>query len=183
MKPLVSVIVPLYNAAPFIGEALDSIVSSTYRPLEIVVVDDGSTDNSLAVAQAYAKQHQEVKVFHQENAGVSAARNKAIREAKGEWILPVDGDDKISPTYIEKAVAAIRDDVRIISCRAQYIGAKEGEWKLPAFSRELLARKNMIHISSLFRKADWERVGGFSCRLGRQARFRILPATTVAPEW
>ena len=161
MKPLVSVIVPLYNAAPFIGETLDSIVASTYRPLEVVVVDDGSKDDSLAAAQTFAAKHKEVRVLHQSNAGVSAARNHAIREAKGEWILPVDADDKISPTYITNAIDAIRDNVRIIGCRAYFFGDKNGEWCLPEFSHELLARKNMIHVSSMFRKADWERVGGF----------------------
>lgn len=161
MKPLISVIVPMYNAAPFVRETLNSIVASSYRPLEVVVVDDGSKDNSLDVAQAFAQEHKEVRVLHQANAGVSAARNHAIREAKGEWILPVDADDKISKTYIEKAIAAIRNDVRVIGCRAAFFGAKEGEWRLPEYSPELLARKNMIHVSSMFRKTDWVHVGGF----------------------
>ncbi|MBQ7530896.1 MAG: glycosyltransferase [Paludibacteraceae bacterium] len=161
MKPLVSVIVPMYNAAPFIVEALESIMASTYRPLEVIVMDDGSMDDSLRVAQAFATNHPEVRVLSQPNAGVSAARNNAIRVAKGEWILPVDADDRISPTYIEHAVVAICDDVRIISCRAEYFGARQGEWRLPEFSHELLARKNMIHACSLFREADWQRVGGF----------------------
>lgn len=161
MNPLVSVIMPMYNAAPYVGEALTSVLQSTYRPIEVVVVDDGSSDDSLSIAQAFAAEHPEVRVLHQANAGVSAARNHAIREAKGEWILPVDADDKIAPTYIEHAVAAIRDDVRIIGCRAEFFGARQGEWKLPAFSRELLARKNMIHACCLFRKADWQQVGGY----------------------
>lgn len=161
MKPLVSVIIPMYNASSTVVETLDSVLASTYRPLEVVVVDDGSTDDSLAVAQSFAAAHTEVRVLHQPNAGVSAARNHAIREARGEWILPVDADDKISKTYIEHAVAAIRDDVRIISCRAEYFGARQGEWRLPEYTPELLARKNMIHACSLFRKADWQRAGGF----------------------
>lgn len=161
MKPTVSVIVPLYNAAPYIGETLASIVESTYRPLEVVVVDDGSTDGSLRIAESFAESHPEVRVLHQANAGVSAARNNAIAHAKGEWILPVDADDKISPTYIAHAVEAIAEDVRVIGCRAQFFGAKEGEWKLPDYTPERLAQRNMIHISSLFRKADWLRVGGF----------------------
>ena len=97
MKPLVSVIVPLYNAAPFIGEALESVIVSTYRPMEVVVVDDGSTDNSLSIAQDIAKRHPEIKGLHQPNAGVSAARNHAIREAKGTFILPLDAD--APPSY------------------------------------------------------------------------------------
>ena len=161
MKPLVSVIVPLYNAAPYITETLESIVGSTYRPLEVVVVNDGSKDDSLQVAQAFAKTHPEVRVFDQANAGVSAARNHAIREAKGTYILPVDADDRISPNYIAQAVDAMQEDVRVVGCRAEYFGAKEGEWKLATYSPELLARRNMIHVSSLFRKADWQQVGGF----------------------
>ncbi len=161
MKPLVSVIVPLYNAAPYITETLESIVVSTYRPLEIVVVNDGSKDDSLRVAEAFAKDHPEVRVFDQANAGVSVARNHAIREAKGTYILPVDADDRISPNYIALAVEAMQEDVRVVSCRAEFFGAKEGEWKLATYSPELLARKNMIHVSSLFRKADWKQVGGF----------------------
>lgn len=161
MKPLVSVIVPLYNAAPYIGEALESVLASSYKPIELIVVDDGSTDNSLRIAQGIAAKHEEIKVLHQSNAGVSAARNRAIREAQGEYILPVDADDKISATYIEHAVEAMEEDVLVVGCRAEFFGAKQGEWQLPEYSPERLARKNMIHISSLFRKADWERAGGF----------------------
>lgn len=161
MKPMVSVIVPMYNAAAYIVEALESVLESTYRPIEVVVVDDGSTDDSLEVAKAYAKGHKEIRVMTQANAGVSAARNHAIRDAKGEYILPLDADDKIGRTYIEHAVEAMKDTVRIVGCRAEYFGGKTGEWRLPAFSHELLARKNMIHVNSLFRKEDWQRVGGF----------------------
>ncbi len=161
MKPLVSVIVPLYNASAYIVEALESVLASTYRPLEVVVMNDGSTDDSLSVAQAFAKEHKEVRVLSQANAGVSAARNHAIREAKGEYILPVDADDKISSTFIAHAVEAMQEGVRVVGCRAEFFGARTGEWKLPPFSHALLARKNMIPISSLFRKADWQQAGGF----------------------
>lgn len=161
MKPLVSVIVPLYNASPYIGEALMSALASTYRPIEVIVVDDGSTDDSLVVAQTIAKTHPEIHVFHQTNAGVSAARNHAIRQAQGELILPLDADDRIGTTYIKHAVQAMTKDVRVVGCEAQFIGAKQGPWRLPAYTPERLARKNMIPITSLFRKADWERVGGF----------------------
>lgn len=161
MKPLVSVIVPLYNASAYIVEALESVLASTYRPLEVVVMNDGSTDESLSVAQAFAKEHKEVRVLSQANAGVSAARNHAIREAKGEYILPVDADDKISSSFIAHAVEAMQEGVRVVGCRAEFFGARTGEWKLPPFSHALLARKNMIPISSLFRKADWQQAGGF----------------------
>lgn len=163
MKPLVSVIIPVYNAAPFIRETLDSVQASTYRPLEIVMVDDASTDDSLAIITAYAEQHDNCRVFPQAALGVSATRNHAIREAHGTYILPVDADDKIGITYIEHAVQVLeqQSDVRVVGCHARMFGDVDKEWKLPHFSHALLARKNMIPVTSLFRKADWERAGGF----------------------
>ena len=163
MKPLVSVIVPIYNAAPFLRETLDSIVASTYRPIEVVMVDDGSHDDSLKIAQTYCEQHAECQVIAQKNRGVSAARNTAIKAAKGTYILPVDADDKIADTFIEKAVEVIEHDnnIRVVGCRCWMFGAVDKEWKLPDFSHSLLARKNMIPATALYRKADWERCGGY----------------------
>ena len=163
MKPLVSVIVPIYNAAPFLQETLDSILASTYRPLEVVMVDDGSCDDSLSIAQKYCIQHTECQVIAQENRGVSAARNAAINASKGTYILPVDADDKIADTFIEKAVKAIHEDntIRVVGCRCWLFGVMDKEWQLPKFSHSLLARKNMIPATALYRKVDWESCGGY----------------------
>ena len=78
MKPLVSVIVPIYNAAPYLRETLDSIMASTYRPLEVVMVDDGSKDDSLSIARSYCEQYAECQVIAQENKGVSADRKSVV---------------------------------------------------------------------------------------------------------
>ena len=163
MKPLVSVIVPLYNAAPYIGEALESIVASTYRPIEVIVMDDGSTDESLVVAQAFADKHPEVIVLSQPNAGASAARNHAIRASHGEYILPVDADNRIHPSYIEEAenILENRPEVRVVSCRATFFGDRTGEWRFPPFSKALLARKNMIDTCAMYRRADWNKTPGY----------------------
>lgn len=163
MKPLVSVIVPLYNAAPFICEALDSVLASTYRPLEIIVVNDGSTDGSEQVVQRYADEHPEVTLINQANAGASAARNRAIRSSHGVYILPVDADNKIHPLYIEEAVQVLenRPEVKVVSCRAEFFGDRTGEWSFPPFSKELLARKNMIDTCAMYRRADWDQTPGY----------------------
>lgn len=163
MRPLVSVIVPIYNAAPYLKETLDSIMASTYRPLEVIMVDDGSRDDSLQIAQDFCALHPECRVISQPNQGVSVARNNAIRNANGVYILPVDADDKIANTLIEKAVQVIEnnDDIRVVGCRCWMFGAVDKEWKLPPFSHALLARKNMIPATALYRKADWERCGGY----------------------
>ncbi len=163
MKPLVSIIVPMYNAAPYISETLESVVASTYRPIEVIVMDDGSTDDSLSIAQQFASSHTEVIVLSQPNAGASAARNSAIRASHGDYILPVDADDRIHPLYIEEAenILANRPEVRVVGCRAEFFGERTGEWHFPPFSKELLARKNMIGICSMYRRADWNQTPGY----------------------
>ena len=115
MRSLVSVIVPIYNAAPYLQETLDSILASTYRPIEVVMVDDGSHDDSLTIAQKYCERHVECQVIAQNNRGVSAARNTAIKAAKGTYILPVDADDKIADTFIKKAIEVIKNNDQLSS--------------------------------------------------------------------
>ena len=163
MKPLVSVIVPLYNAAPYIGETLESIIASTYRPIEVIVMNDGSTDESLVVAQAFADKHPEVIVLSQPNAGASAARNNAIWASHGDYILPVDADNRIHPLYIEEAERILENqpEVRVVSCRAEFFGDRTGEWRFPPFSKALLAHKNMIDTCAMYRRADWNKTPGY----------------------
>lgn len=160
---MVSVITPMYNVEQYLAETLDAVLASEYKNIEIVLMDDGSADQSLAIAQRYARQDSRVRVFSQANAGACAARNNAIAHARGQYILPVDGDDLISPTFIGRAVGVLasRPEVKVVYAHARFIGDRTGEWRLPPFSLGLLARKNMIPISALYRKQDWERVGGY----------------------
>ena len=162
--PLVSVVIPVYNMEPFLGETLDSVLASDYPSLEVVVLDDGSVDASYALARQYAEKDGRVHVYTQLNMGVSAARNRAISLAKGEFILPVDADNKISREFIHNAVNVILQDeeVKVVSPRAEFFGNRSGEWKIPPFSLKLLARKNIMDTCALYRKSDWERVGGYN---------------------
>lgn len=161
--PLVSVIVPVYNMEQYLGETLDSVLASDYPSFEVIVMDDGSKDGSLRIAEEYARKDSRVKVFTQPNGGACAARNHAISLAEGELILPFDADDKMCSNFIGDAVDAIHADteVKIVCPKAEFFGERTGKWNLPPFSRKLLARKNMIPICSLYNKKDWERVGGY----------------------
>lgn len=96
MQPFFSIIVPVYNVAPYLRECLDSVLSQTFTDWECLCVDDGSTDGSGAILDEYAAKAPRFRVFHQPNAGVSAARNLALDNAKGEWVWFVDGDDAIA---------------------------------------------------------------------------------------
>lgn len=160
---LVSVIVPVYNMELYLEETLSSILASDYPNIEVILMDDGSKDSSWEIMQRYASLYSNVSAYTQVNGGVSSARNHAIRLAKGTYILPVDADDRISKEFIRLAVDELERDpeVKVVCSRGEFFGQRTGEWKHPRYSLKLLARKNMISVSSLYRKEDWERVGGY----------------------
>lgn len=163
----VSIVIPCYNHALFLEETLYSVLKSTYTDFEIIIVNDGSTDNSEAIAMKFAKQYPKISYLYQKNQGPSVARNYGIKTAKGKFILPLDADDRISDNYIEKAVSVLESNqkVKVVYCEAEFFGEKSGKWKLPEFSRKYLARENMIFLSAMFRKFEWERIGGFDERM------------------
>lgn len=159
----VSVIVPVYNVLPcYIEEALESVLVSTYQNIEIIVVNDGSSSKeTLSFFKSY--NNPKVKIINQINMGLAEARNTGIKNATGKYILPLDADDKIEPTYIEKAVKIIDSKKRIgiVYCEADMFGAINKKWELPEFKMKNMLRFNCIFCTALFRKTDWERVGGY----------------------
>ena len=104
---MISIIVPIYNAERYLEACLDSLLSQSEKELQILLVDDGSTDGSLSIAKEYAAKDTRVEVFHQSNAGQSAARNVGLQHAKGEFIAFVDADDKIAENWCERHLEAI----------------------------------------------------------------------------
>ena len=108
--PFFSIIIPAYNVAPYLRECLNSVLAQTFTDWEAICVDDGSTDGSGTILDEYAAKDSRFRVFHQSNAGVSAARNKALDEAHGEWFLFLDGDDILRFDRLELFVPDIRSD-------------------------------------------------------------------------
>ena len=98
--PTVTVIVPVYNTEEYLSRCIDSILSQTFTDFELILINDGSTDNSGRICDNYAQKDSRVKVVHKENGGVSSARNKGLEVAQGEWITFVDSDDYVSETYL-----------------------------------------------------------------------------------
>lgn len=162
-QPLVSIIIPCFNPGIDLVESVESALAQTYPAVEIVIVDDGSTD-PVTLDLLKNNDWPRTKIIRQANAGPASARNHAIREAHGVYILPLDADDKISPTYIEQAVRVLENeqDVGVVYCQATKFGAVNGAWHLPAYNIRELVIDNVIFVTSLFRRADWEQVGGFS---------------------
>lgn len=118
MKPLVSILIPCHNAEEWLAETIESALAQTWKNIEIIVVDDGSTDNSLAIARQY--QSNRIKVIHQTNCGQSASENHAYQEAQGDFIEYLDADDLLAPDKIERQIQLLGD------VNSNFVAA--GEW-------------------------------------------------------
>lgn len=160
--PRVSVVIPCYNLGAFLGDALASVRAQTLGEVEILVVDDGSDDPGTLETLAAIEQ-QGVQVLRTVNLGVAAARNRGISAASGVYILPLDADDRIAATYLQKAAAILdaQPEVGIVYCRAELFGARQGEWRMPEFSLPHHLLDNLIFSAAMFRREDWLRAGGY----------------------
>lgn len=151
MKPLISVVIPTYQHAASLPKCLASVFAQTYQPLEIIVVDDGSTDNTQEVLASYADR---IVSIRQDNAGSNPARNRGLREAKGEYVIFCDADVTMSPNMLETMFEALAKHPE-----ASY--AYSGFWfgwkhfKGIVFEADELRRLNFVHTSSLVRRADF----------------------------
>lgn len=111
MKPLLSIVIPLYNTKEFIEPCLNSILESTSTDYEVIVVDDGSTDGSDLIVDKYADIYPQVRVIHQSNSGVAATRNNGLDQAKGEYIWFVDSDDMIAPESLSVVISCLKSNL------------------------------------------------------------------------
>lgn len=132
-QPLLTVIIPIYNAAPYIRQCLDSVCNQTYRNLEIICVNDGSTDASGEILEEYAHKDSRIICITQENAGQAVARNKALDRATGEWVANVDSDDYLEPFAYEHVARHFEDAINMVWIGFHIVG--EGDEKLFAARR------------------------------------------------
>lgn len=161
--PDVSVIIPCFNHGQYIHEAIESVLNQTYNNFEIIVVNDGSTEQR-TIDIINKINHPKIKVIHTSNQGLASARNNGIREAQAEIILPLDSDDKIMPTYVKKALKIFGDDpsMGIVYCYAELFGEKLGKWILPEYSLKGILFHNLFFCSAFFWRHDWEKAKGFN---------------------
>lgn len=125
-SPLISVVIPVYNVEKYINQCLDSILKQTYSNLEILLTDDGSTDNSGNICDEYSRKDNRIKIFHQQNKGVSAARNNGIRHANGDFISFIDPDDFIDKDFYEYLLNQIhKSDSDIVFCSFRKVNEQE----------------------------------------------------------
>jgi glycosyltransferase involved in cell wall biosynthesis len=169
--PAVSVVIPCYRQADLLPEAVASVALQTFRDWEIVVVDDGSPDDTSAVARDLARKlpGRRIRVKRQPNRGLSGARNTGVRLARGRWVLPLDADDLLEATFLEKTVAALERNpsAAIAFTDVQRFGAEDALWRMGPFTAEALSQRNVACCTALYRREVWEAVGGYDETLRR----------------
>lgn len=162
---MISVIVAIYNIEEYLVRCIDSLLAQTYRDLEILLIDDGSTDASGKICDTYAKQDNRIRVLHRKNGGLSAARNTGIELAEGEYIAFVDGDDWLEPKMYENLMeAAITYNAQLVSCRYRQIYPdfiKDGSTgKVTVFKKpyEMLLQQLREDEAYLIQHAAWNKL-------------------------
>jgi glycosyltransferase involved in cell wall biosynthesis len=162
-RPLVSVVVPCFNYGEFVREAVESVLRQTLRSVEVIVVDDGSTDEQ-TVAILDALDLPRTIVLRRPNGGLPSARNQGITASQGRYICCLDADDRLSPTYLEKAVALLEADrgVGFVYSWVQLFGDEHDVWRTEPFDLSELRVRNFIPVSAVFRRDDWEITGGYA---------------------
>lgn len=161
--PKVSVIIPCYNQGQYVNEVVQSVLGQTCDDFEIIIVNDGSTDeftNNLLSSYNGEK----INVIHTANQGLSEARNNGIRASTGKYILPLDVDDKIGVDYLAEAIKVLDADPEtgIVYCEAEYFGEKTGKWDLQPYSFEKMLQDNHIFCSAFFRREDYNATCGYN---------------------
>ena len=158
----VSVIMPCYNDGEYIEEAIASVFAQTYKNIELVIIDDGS-DNEHTLSVLSRLSETNIKFLKTNRAKPAGARNAGIAQATGKYILPLDADDLIEPDYVEKAVQILEENkhIGVVYCYADLFGERSGRWDLPNYSIEKMLLDNIVFVTALFHKEDWEKVGGF----------------------
>jgi len=164
--PKISVLIPCFNLGAFLDEAVNSVLAQTYQNFEIVIVNDGSTD---AATNALLADYQRPKtrVIHAAHRGVSAARNLAIAETTGAYLCALDADDRLEPTYFEKAASVLDTEpaTTFVSCWLRTFGDEDWEWKPERCDLPTVLWEDTILTASLVRRQAVEAVGGYDTEM------------------
>lgn len=143
-KELVSVITPCYNGAKYIGETIESVLSQTYKDWEMIIVDDGSSDNSADIIAEYAEKDSRIKYVRQKNSGSAAARNTGIKTAEGQYIALLDADDLWDRDFLSEQIAFMNEKKSsLVCCAYRKIDERSGEILRPTYPKKIITARDM----------------------------------------
>lgn len=163
----VSIIVPCFRQADYLPEALDSVLAQTYQNWECVIVNDGSPDNTEEVVKRYLLQDPRFKYIKQQNRGPAVARNVGIENSCGEFILPLDADDLIASSYLERAVKVFAQNAntKLVYCKAVKFGLINEPWVLDDFDYDRFIWDNCIFCTAMYKRIDYLKTGGYNVNM------------------
>ncbi len=166
-NPLVSIIVPCYNQAQYLDEALQSVLDQTYTNWECIIVNDGSLDDTEVIAKRWIEKDTRFVYLKKENEGLSSARNFGITLASGDFILPLDGDDKIAKEYLRLGINEFNADesLSLVYANARHFGLENKVWNLADFEFKNFLLHNCIYCTALFKRTDFLKVGGYDLEM------------------
>ncbi|MBL7918135.1 MAG: glycosyltransferase family 2 protein, partial [Bacteroidia bacterium] len=155
-KPFVSICIPSYNGALYLSACIDSCIGQTYTNYEIIICDDGSTDNTLSIVEEYLKKSDKIRLLkNPQNIGLVGNWNKCIQEAKGEWVKFIFQDDYMEPDCLQKFVEAIKEDIYLVVCKRNFIIEKKAtEDELDYYQRRVKTLENTGCFNSVNFKAQ-----------------------------
>lgn len=158
---------PCYNQAEYMPEALQSLLDQDYPHWECIIVNDGSPDNTEEVAKEWVEKDKRFKYFWKSNSGVCDTRNYGVNQALGEYIVPLDGDDKLGPRYFSEAISVFTNDrnVKLVYSDIILFGDKNEKIINPEFVFEKMLTENQIYNSSIFRRSDFLEIGGYNSNM------------------
>lgn len=179
MGELISVIIPVYNAEKYLPTCLESVLNQTYSDLELILVNDGSKDGSGAVCDAFAARDPRVKVIHQKNGGVSAARNSGLEFASGQYVAFIDADDDIKPGYLERLHEKIvGQEADIVCCDyVELLNGQEVHLNLP----KVLESRKITDSRELFRDSVGNKEAYGTCVWGKLIRMELAKKCSFRP--
>lgn len=185
-NPLISIVVPVYNVEQYLGDCVRSLINQTYTNLEIILVDDGSPDRCGEMCEDFARQDARIKVLHQSNQGVSAARNHGLQIATGAYVSFIDSDDWLASDTYEQCLEEMRREVDIIMYGYQLVTGEDGPAPQTSYARlSEMSNRDAIHAltsTSTFTSATWSRLFRreilegmyfFSGRMGEDSTFTL----------
>lgn len=166
-QPIVSIIVPCYKQAEYLPETLDSVMNQSYPNWECVIINDGSPDNTDEIAKQYLVKDCRFKYISQENKGIATARNVGIANSHGEYILPLDADDLIASSYIEKALIHFVDfpETKLVYCKAETFGKKKIPMELVDYDYNNFIWGNCIFCSAIYKRSDFDGTLGYNSNM------------------
>ena len=145
MEPLISVIVPVYNVENYLEKCVDSIIAQTYKNIEVILVDDGSTDKSATICDKYSQIYERIKVIHKVNGGLSSARNAGLEVCSGDFVGFVDSDDWIFPTMYEDLLSISGNNSTVATIGVNYVLSDDRVIRSRRYENSVITKEQFLH--------------------------------------